>query len=263
MANYNSTHTKPTLHAVIIGIDEFRNEQLNLRYSKNDAKALKESLEQYAKPLFESIDVTLLISKEETSKKSISEVLDRMKSLNPNDMFLLFVASHGLVDDGEFYLLTSNVGNLSKRKLHKTALSQTEITKLISNIPTGKKLIILDTCYSEALGDSIKVALLTRGMSKDTAIKILSRATGTTILSASLSTQQALEGYKGHGLFSYVLLEGLKKEADLNGDGFVKTSELVDYVEERVPEISKKAFGVEQFPTASWDGRVFPVTRVE
>ncbi len=108
-----------------------------------------------------------------------------MKTLNPNDMFLIFVASHGLVDNGVFYLVTSNVGSLSTRRLKKSALSQSDITKLISNIPTGKKLIILDTCYSGALGDSIKVALLTRGMSEDTAIKILSRATGTTILSAS------------------------------------------------------------------------------
>ena len=229
----------------------------------DNATALKKSLERYSKPLFKSVNVTLLTTKEETTKENISQVLTKMKSLNPNDMFLLFVASHGLVEDGDYYLITSNVGSLSKRKLKNTALSQAEITKLISNIPTSKKLIILDTCYSGALGDSIKVALLTRGMSEDTAIKILSRATGTTILSASLSTQQALEGYRGHGLFSYVLLEGLKKDADLNGDGYVKNLELVNYIEDRVPQISEKVFGVEQFPTAVFDGRGFPVTRVE
>jgi len=262
MGNYTN-YTKPSLHAVVIGIEEFRNQKLNLRYTKADAKALKNTLERYSKSLFDSVNVTLLTSKEETTKENVNKVLSKMQSLNPNDMFLLFVASHGVVDDGSYYLITSNVGSTRTEKLKQDALSQEEITKLISNIPTGKKIILLDTCSAGALGDSIQLALLTRGMSEDTAIKILSRATGTTILSASLRNKDALEGYKGHGLFSYVLLEGLKKKADLNGDGFVKTPELVDYVDERVPELSKQVFGLEQFPTVNLDGQSFPVTRVE
>ena len=56
--------------------------------------------------------------------------------------------------------------------------------------------------------------MLTRGMSEDTAMKVLSRAVGSTILSASTSIQEALEGYNGHGLFTYVLTEGLSGKAD-------------------------------------------------
>jgi hypothetical protein len=51
---------------------------------------------------------------------------------------------------------------------------------LCSNIPATKKLIIIDTCNTGALGEAIQVAMLTRGMSEDTAKKILNRAkTGT------------------------------------------------------------------------------------
>jgi hypothetical protein len=52
-----------------------------------------------------------------------------------------------------------------------------------------KKLIIIDTCNARALGEAIQVAMLTRGMCEDTAMKILSRAVGSTIISASTSIQ--------------------------------------------------------------------------
>jgi len=40
-------------------------------------------------------------------------------------------------------------------------------------------------------------------------LKILSRAVGTTVLAANTSTQQALESYEDHGLFTYVVAQGL------------------------------------------------------
>ena len=53
------------------------------------------------------------------------------------------------------------------------------LKELIANIPSTKKLIIIDTCSAGALGEAIQVAMLTRGMSEDTAMKILSRAVET------------------------------------------------------------------------------------
>ena len=92
----------------------------------------------------------------------------------------------------------------------------------------------------DALGDAIQTAMLTRGMSEDTAMKVLSRAVGSTILSASTSIQEALEGYNGHGLFTYVLTEGLSGKADKGKSGYVKTTELADYVDNEVPILAEK-----------------------
>jgi hypothetical protein len=46
-----------------------------------------------------------------------------------------------------------------------------------------------------------------RGMAEKTAIARLTRATGRATIVASTDSQPALEGYKGHGMFTYVLLE--------------------------------------------------------
>ena len=113
------------------------------------------------------------------------------------------------------------------------------------------------------MGTSLQVATLTRGLSETTAMKLLSRAVGSTVISASSSTQEALEGYKGHGLFTYVLSQGITGKADANRDGFVKTWELADYVEDEVTEIAEKEFQRAQYPTTTPTGDAFPIGRVD
>jgi hypothetical protein len=89
----------------------------------------------------------------------------------------------------------------------------------------------------------------------------LSRAVGTTVLAASAASQQALEGYQGHGLFTFLLAEGLRGRADLNRDAFVKTTELADFIDDEVPALAEKVFGHRQFPTVSPGGMAFPIAR--
>ncbi|CAA6819545.1 MAG: High-affnity carbon uptake protein Hat/HatR [uncultured Sulfurovum sp.] len=256
---------KPTIHALVIGVQEYRNSKFNLKYTRDDAKIFADALEsQKNSGLFSDVKVTMLTSQEETSKENILKELEKFKSMNENDVFVFYVGSHGTIDDGSYYLITSNVGSTSTRKLKTDALSQKELQVAISNIQASKKFIVLDTCNSGKLGEELQQrVVLTRGMSESTAIKILSRAMGSTILSASKSDQEAVEGYKGHGLFTYVLVEGLNGKADSNKDGFVKTLELANYVEDEVPNISQKEFSHEQFPNVNTSGQAFPVSRVK
>jgi len=65
---------------------------------------------------------------------------------------------------------------------------------------------------------------------------------GFAVFSASSDIQLALEGYKGHGLFTYVLMECLSGKADLKKDGFITVLGLVDYVEEEVTRLSEEVF---------------------
>ena len=258
VAEYKSTH-KPELHALIIGIDTFKNPKLQLKYAASDANLFAETIKTQTKEIFSQIVVHILDTKENTSKKMITQKLKELQGLNPDDFFVFYVASHGTVDDGEYFLITSNVGSTSTRKLKADAIMQVDLKRLIANIPTMKKLIVLDTCNAGAMGN----ALLTRGMSDDTAMKILSRAVGSTILSAATSQQQALEGYHQHGLFTYVLAEGLKGKADSNNDGYVKTIELANYIDDKVPELAERLFNRAQYPVVSPTGQGFPIGKVK
>lgn len=254
---------KPSLYALVIGINEYKNPKLQLNYAVADSDLFANTLQQGASSLFEKVTIKKLSSKEETTRENILKELKAMQSLNPDDLFVFYVASHGTVDDGEYFLITSNVGSVSTAKLKTDAVSQNSLKELIANIPATKKLIVIDTCSAGQLGDVIQTAMLTRGMSEATAMKVLSRAVGSTILSASTSIQEALEGYNGHGLFTYVLADGLKGKADKSKTGFIKTTELADYVDNEVPALAEKVFKRAQYPTISISGQGFPIGKVK
>lgn len=256
------TIRRPSMYAVVIGINEYKNPKLELKYTVADARLFTETIKEVATPLFDKVEVKLLTTKEETTKESIKKTLEGMKALSPEDVFVFYVASHGTVDEGEYFLITSNVGSLSTTRLKEDALTQTELKELIANVPSTKKLIIIDTCNAGKFGEALQVAMLTRGMSEETAMKILSRAVGSTILSASTGLQEAIEGYQGHGLFTYVLAEGIKGRADTDRDGFIRTLEIANYVDSEVPALAEKVFGRAQYPTATPSGQAFPIGRV-
>lgn len=261
-ASFTSTG-KPAMHALIIGVQEFKNPKLKLRYSVADARLMASTFKKAGNGLFGQVNIKLLTTVQETTRDAVIKALEGYRSLRPDDLFVFFVASHGTVDEGEYFLLTSNVGSTSTDKLKRDALSQRNLKELIANIPATKKLILIDTCNAAALGDAIQVAMLTRGMSEDTAMKVLARAVGSTIISASTSVQEALEGYQGHGLLTWAIAQGLQGKADADKDGFIKTTELANYVDDEVPRIAERQFKRAQYPTVSPSGQAFPVGKVK
>lgn len=253
----------PALYAIVVGIKDFANPRLALTYPVADAQLFATTLEEKGQGLYSAIHVRRLLKPEETTNTAIVAALRQaQRDVGPEDLFVFYVASHGTIDDGQYLLITSNVGSTSTARLKQDALTQDALKELIANIPASKKLVVLDTCSAGQMGDAIQVAMLTRGMSDDTAMKVLSRAVGSTVLSAATSVQEALEGYKGHGLFTYVIVEGLKGAADANKDGFVKTLELADYVDTQVPELADTVFKHKQYPIVSPTGQGFPLVKV-
>jgi len=92
-----------------------------------------------------------------------------------------------------------------------------------------------------------------------TALGRLTRAVGRTVLTAATDDEPALEGYRGHGVFTYALLDAIG-QADRNGDGVVDVTELAAYVDERVQQVSLEAFKVAQVPQMKIVGSNFPLT---
>ena len=90
-------------------------------------------------------------------------------------------------------------------------------------------------------------------------MKILSGAVGSAVLAASNSQQQALEGQEGHGLFTWVLLQGLDGRADVRNNGYVSTVDLAGYVDDEVPKMAEKLFKLKQFPNLHNAGQAFPI----
>ena len=255
---------KPSLYAVVVGIQEYVNPKLTLKYSVADANLFADTIKAKAGGLFEKVEMVRLVTAKDTTNAAIAEALKTARAkVRPDDLFVFYVASHGTVDEGEYYLVTSNVGSTSTEKLKRDALSQNSLKRADRQHPGDQeahRARYLQCRQTRAI--PLQMALLTRGMNEDTAFKILSRAVGSTILSAATSQQEALEGYQNHGLFTWVLVEGLNGAADLDKDGFIKTIELASYVDEKVPELAEKVFRHKQFPVVAPSGQAFPIVRV-
>ena len=265
----NAVMQKPNLYALVIGINTYRNKSISLTYAVPDAIAFAGTLQKIASPLFEKADIRTLITPEATTKEAITKAFEEVRQMvKPNDLFIFYNASHGMVDvvngEEQYFLLTSNVRLLSSRHISEDALSHKDLVRLIGSIPSQKKLVILDTCNAGKGGKEIQIALLqqTRGLTDATAVKLLQRAVGSSVFSASADTEQALEGYKGHGLFTYVLLEGLQGKADFKKDGFITVKGLDLYTGERVMTLSEEVFRRQQNPMIETGVNDFPIGKV-
>lgn len=254
--------SEPRLHALLVGVKDFRNPALQLNYTVADAELIGGILRERVAPLYREAEIRVLTTPSSTTRDGIIAALTEARDkVRPQDLFVFFIASHGTVDEDEYFVLTSNVGSVSTQALRRDALNQAEIKELLASVPSTKKFIVVDTCNAGAIGSQLTAALATRGLTQATAMKLLSRAVGSTVLSASSSTQEAIEGYKGHGLLSYVLGAGLTGSADADKDGFVTTLEIASYVDAEVPQLAESVYKRAQYPLVSPIGQGFPIAR--
>lgn len=92
---------KPSLYALVIGINEFKNPKLKLNYPVADANLFAETLEKVSAGLFDKIEIRKLTAKEATTNHEIIKEIKSLNSLKPDDLFVFYIASHGTVDKGK------------------------------------------------------------------------------------------------------------------------------------------------------------------
>lgn len=254
------TFDVPTLHVFAVGIDRYENDDLNLNYAVADATLFVDSIKRGSAALFKEVKALLLTRPEETTKASIIKAFRAMASeVRAGDFFIFYTSSHGYIatfnnGDSKYFLIPSNVLFVDPENLIKTAISQDELVKLIGSIPAQNKIIVLDTCQAGEAGRVIQLSMTgaqkayTRALSAGTAMQLLKMASGSSVLTAAQSMEAAIEGYKGHGLFTYTMVEGLQGQADGDHDQFITLNELKSYTERNVYLRSKAHFNRKQIP---------------
>lgn len=248
--------SKPNLYVLTVAVNKYRDKDLWLNYCVSDAASIEESFKKQKNGLYENICVYSLKDAEVT-KEGLEQKFKELSSIvTADDVFVFFVSGHGTAyDDGDYYFIPVNFRYTNKTDIPLKAISKSDLTKNLSLIKAGKTLMMLDTCNSGAFfADSNK-----RGMGDKGIFERLSRATGHAVLAAASDSQSAMEGYNGHGVFTYVLLDGLAGNADSDGDGFVTLTELSSYVENQVPELSYEKWGYEQVPQKELRRQDFPI----
>ena len=256
LTSTQATPSRPSLHVLAAGVNDYFDSRLALSYAVPDARALGAALTKAGRGLYEAVNVTYLLD-EDVSAEGMAAAFDRLgETVRPHDVFVFFLAGHGKTHDGRYYFLPRDFRYRGEDALKESAISQGQLQGWMAQVPAQKSVLLFDTCESGSLTEEA----VTRGLEAQAAIERLARAVGRTTVTASTDTAPALEGYRGHGLFTYTLLEAFAV-ADYDTDGLLEVNELIGHVDERLPALSEAVFGFRQVPQYSSRGSVFALGR--
>ncbi len=253
-AKFNSTikSEEPHLYILSIGIDQYKDNTINLKYAVKDSKDIEDKILKQAETLYKPHNIHYqLITNTEANKANITNKINELsKIIKPTDSFVLFVAGHGILLQNQYYMLTHEYdGKVNENNL----ISSNEIVEISKKIKSLSQLFIFDTCHAGGV-DYIVSGLY------DARMSVLAKKMGLHIYASANSKEAAMDGYQGNGLFTYTLLDGLNnnRNADKNKDNKISLVELGEYSKANTTEISKKT-GHQQTPLIINFGKDNPV----
>lgn len=247
-----------TCHVLAVGINEYKNTKLNLNFARADAEAFSELIKTKTGPLFKNVELHTLYDKDATREKILNKLDELSTLVSQEDVLIFYYAGHGSMIDNDFYFVPTGSSRLyDASALRKEAIDAQLLQEKLKHIKALKQLIVMDACQS---GGSVEL-LATRGSNEEKAIAQLSRSAGIHVIASAGSEQFATEFVSlGHGLFTHVLLKALQGAADgAPKDGKITIYELKSYIDDQVPEVTKKLKGNPQYPYTFSRGHDFPV----
>lgn len=245
-------------HILAIGINAYKNEKLSLAYARPDAESFADVMQKKGS-LFKEIELHTIFDGDATRSTILSKLDELARQIHPEDVFIFYYAGHGSMVDNQFYFIPFESSRLyDAASLNKEAIEEVILQEKFKHIKALKQVVIMDACQS---GSSVEL-LATRGASEEKAIAQLSRSAGVHVMASAGSDQLATEFSElGHGLFTYVLIKALEGEADgAPKDGKVTIYELKSFMDDQVPEMTRKLKGKPQYPYTFSRGQDFPVT---
>jgi WD40 repeat protein/uncharacterized caspase-like protein len=254
--------TKPDLYLITIGTSNYKDDRFDLKYASKDAHDINALYAQ--QKVYQNIHYKTLTD-EEATKSNILALKEFLQNANINDVVLVFIAGHGLLDENlDYYYATYDIDfNNPTEK----GLLYAELESILDGLKALKKLLFMDTCHSgEVDKDEMEASMEEKVVEEDVTFRNagvgiceiqgvgsenmselvkelftdLRRGTGATVISSAGGAEYAMEGDQWqNGLFTYCLLIGLKnKTADINQDGEIMLSELQQYLQSEVLKMS-------------------------
>lgn len=254
----NPLHDRGTRWAVVVGISSYAYlpPKAQLLFAHRDAEEYAAFLKSLGGGAIPATHIRLL-ENEEASLAGIRAALDTwlVESARPEDIVYVFFAGHGVLDDhGDGYFVAHDS---DPQNLHATALPFAEVEHILSErLRAGLVVLVADACHTGRLGWSSYAPGLANPAA-ETLARIGQGDRSLLKLLATRPSEQSLEDSRfdgGHGAFTEALLEGLRGEADRDGDHVVRAVEAIDYLSRRVPELT----GALQHPrvAGTFDGQV-------
>lgn len=247
---------EPHLYVLGVGIDKYRDTSAALNFAVKDANDFRAMMQEKAGSLYKPKNIHIEgLSDDAATKAGIQKAIQVLSGkVKPWDSFILFVASHGMLLENQYYIVTAGYnGSMNPANF----ISSNEIVGMSKNIKSLSQLFIFDTCHAGGV-DNIISGLY------DARMSVMAKKMGLHIYASAGSTQSAMDGYQGNGLFTNTLLKSMKdgKATDSNHDDQVSVVELGQQARQETMDISKK-LGYPQSPNIINFGRDNMLFRVQ
>ena len=220
---------RPKLIFLGIGISNYSHLTPALQYGDKDARDLREFLDKLkGNPYFRDVKTEVLSN----ADAKHSKILEKVKWLNEeatndNDIRIVLISGHGGVYPRavpQYYLFSQNYEADDDPEEFESANWHTVLARLFNsevNYGQGYLVLLVDTCRAGAA--SPRVSQDFNNISK------------VVFFGSSSENQQSIER-DGNGVFTKIILDGLKGGADTNKDGKVDNSELYSWLLRKLPE---------------------------
>ena len=232
-------------YAIVIGIENYHQKLPKANFAAHDARTMTEYLTSVLGYPEENV-VTLL--NENATNVALAKYFERWMPNNIENGGSVFVyySGHGAPNPktGDAYLVPYD-GDPSF--IDETGYSLKRMYTALGKLPVKEIVVALDSCFSGAGGRSV-LAEGARPLVMNLQQPIAS-SKNMTILTAS-SGEQISSTYqdKGHGLFTYFMLKGIKNEDVVKKDGTLDITALFGYIKPQVSSIARKKYNNEQTP---------------
>jgi hypothetical protein len=232
-------------YAIVIGIEQYRQKLPNADFAVSDAKLVSEYLSKVLGYPEENI-VTL--TNERAAKSDFEKYFEKWlpNNVEQGGTIFIFYSGHGAPNTktGDAYMVPYD-GDPSF--IEQTGYPLKRMYDALGKLPAKQIIVALDSCFSGAGGRSV----LAKGSRP-----LVMNLQNTTVFSANITVLAAASGdqtsstydEKGHGLFTYYMLKGIKNEDVVKQDGSLAISDLFSYLKPQVERIARKQYNNEQTP---------------
>lgn len=251
---------KPNLYVVSVGISNYRKPDIDLEYADDDARAVSRLFATQKGRLFKNVEIKPCYN-DTATRDNIVDALEWLeKKATQKDVAVVFIAAHGYMERGKYYLLPYDG---DPDNLRRTAVRWDDFVDILGNLPS-RILLFLDTCHSGGIDPDLFDRFRGTGIDNTEAIRELaSEEYGVVVMAASTGQELSMERKEwGHGAFTKALLEGMETAlADFSKDGIIHLRELDQYVSERVKTLTNG----KQHPTTQRSTTVsrFPIFQLK
>ncbi len=201
--------------AVVVGVSEFADKAINLKYAAKDAADFRTFL---VDKCHFAPDHVRLLTNEQATKENVLDLLGDSflpRVALPDDLVVIYFSSHGSASDldlrGVNYLVAHDT---AVDRLYSTGIDLQTLSNIVkTRIHCNRALIILDACHSGGASDTSDSKGLVRTSNVDAAA--IAQGTGRAVICSSSKTQSSWESKNyANGVFTKTLIDGFKAQGE-------------------------------------------------